>query len=91
MKTTCNLSAEQMRELQELDTHPIDYSDIPQRTDFSKARLKYYTVKPVKQSVTIRIDADLLAVLKGYGKGYQAKVNEILRSVVMEHRMPNWE
>ena len=67
---------------------PVDYTDIPQTTDFSKARLKYYTVKPVKQSITIRIDADLLAVLKNYGKGYQVKINDILRAVVMEHRMP---
>jgi len=35
-------------------------------------------VKPVKQSITLRIDADVLAVLKGYGKGYQAKGNNSL-------------
>jgi len=32
----------------------------------------------VKQSITLRIDADVLAVLKGYGKGYQAKGNNSL-------------
>ena len=88
MKTTCKLSDEQLQELKDLDSYPVDYTDIPQTTDFSKARLKYYTVKPVKQSITICIDADLLAVLKSYGKGYQGKMNDILRAVVMEHRMP---
>ena len=88
MKTTCKLTDEQVQELQALENHPVDYTDIPQTTDFSKARLKYYTVKPVKQSITLRIDADVLAVLKGDGKGYQAKMNDILRAVVMEHRMP---
>lgn len=88
MKTTCKLSDEQLQELKDLNSYPVDYTDIPQTTDFSKARLKYYTVKPAKQSITIRIDADLLAVLKSYGKGYQGKMNDILRAVVMEHRMP---
>lgn len=88
MKTPCKLTDEQVQELQALENHPVDYTDIPQTTDFSKARLRYYTVKPVKQSITFRIDADVLAVLKGYGKGYQAKMNDILRAVVMEHRMP---
>ena len=88
MKTTCKLSDEQLQELKDLNSYPVDYTDIPQTTDFSKARLKYYTVKPVKQSITIRMDADLLAVLKNYGKGYQVKINDILRAVVMEHRMP---
>lgn len=36
----------------------------------------------------MRLDADLVAVLKSFGKGYQSKTNEILRSVVMEHKMP---
>lgn len=63
---------------QALENHPVDYTDIPQTTDFSKARLRYYTVKPVKQSITLRIDADVLAVLKGYGKGYQVKMNNSL-------------
>ncbi|MBP3415996.1 MAG: BrnA antitoxin family protein [Spirochaetaceae bacterium] len=32
----------------------------------------------MKQSITLRIGADVLAVLKGYGKGYQAKGNNSL-------------
>ena len=36
----------------------------------------------------MRLDADLVAILKSFGKGYQSKTNEILRSVVMEHKMP---
>ena len=56
--------------------------------DFSKAKFKYYKIEPIKQTVTMRLDADLVAVLKSFGKGYQSKTNEILRSVVMEHKMP---
>jgi len=41
----------------------IDISDIPEQTDWSDAqRGKFY--RPVKQSVTIRLDADIIAWFK---------------------------
>lgn len=83
MKNTSDLTQEQIEELKNLDSFPVDYSDIPKRTDFSKAKFKYYELKPKKEVVTIRLDADLLAVLRSYGKGYQTKVNDALRSVFM--------
>lgn len=83
MKNTSNLTQEQIEELKNLDNLPIDYSDIPKRTDFSKAKFKYYELKPKKEVVTLRLDADLMAVLRSYGKGYQAKVNETLRAVFL--------
>lgn len=88
MTNLSNLTQEQIEELKSLNDNPVDYSDIPQTTDFSKAKFKYYRLEPIKQTVTMRLDADLVAVLKSYGKGYQAKANEILRSVVIDHKMP---
>lgn len=88
MTNLSNLTQEQIEELENMNNQPVDYSDIPKTTDFSKAKFKYYTLEPKKQTVTMRLDADLLAVLKGYGKGYQTKVNEILRSVVLDKKMP---
>jgi uncharacterized protein (DUF4415 family) len=38
---------------------------------------------PAKRQLTIRLDADVLDWLKGHGKGYQTRINRILR-VVME-------
>ena len=60
----------------------IDYSDIPplDRTFLKKATTPW---PPVKRQLTIRLDADVLAWLKGQGKGYQTRINRILR-VVME-------
>lgn len=60
----------------------IDYSDIP---PLDKTFLKKATVvwPPAKKQLTIRLDADVLAWLKGHGKGYQTRINRILR-VVME-------
>jgi uncharacterized protein (DUF4415 family) len=37
--------------------------------------------------LTIRLDADVLVWLKGQGKGYQTRINHILR-VVMESQPP---
>ena len=58
----------------------IDFSDIPETTaaDWKGAeRGRFY--RPIKQQVTVRIDADVLDWLKHYGKGYQSRLNAILR------------
>jgi uncharacterized protein (DUF4415 family) len=56
----------------------IDYSDIP---PLDKTFLKKATTAwpPVKKQLTIRLDADVLAWLKGHGRGYQTRINRILR------------
>jgi len=41
--------------------------------------------KPRKQAVQIRLDADVLAWFKGYGKGYQSKINAVLRNVMLQN------
>ena len=63
----------------------IDYSDIPELdTDFfRKARV---VVPPRKQQLTIRLDTDVLAWLKSQGKGYQSRINAILRAYYDAHR-----
>lgn len=58
----------------------VDYSDIPPLTaEFWKnaERGKFY--KPTKTSTTVRIDSDVLAWLRSQGKGYQSRINAILR------------
>src|SRR6202035_2521054 len=75
------------KELMALANRPdseIDYSDIPASTrkDWAGAvRGKFY--RPIKQQLTVRIDADVVAWLKSYGKGYQSRLNAILRSVML--------
>jgi uncharacterized protein (DUF4415 family) len=42
----------------------------------------------VKRQITARVDADVLAWLKGQGKGYQSRINAILRrEMLAAHRM----
>ncbi|MDR3481908.1 MAG: BrnA antitoxin family protein [Burkholderiaceae bacterium] len=63
----------------------IDFSDIPASAaqDWKGAvRGKFY--RPLKQQLTVRIDADVVEWLKSQGKGYQSRLNEILRSAMLD-------
>jgi uncharacterized protein (DUF4415 family) len=81
MKKSVNIKDKGILALVHKKSHDIDLSDIPEVTDWSKAVVgKFY--RPIKKSLTIRIDADVLAWLKGQGKGYQTKINGILREAM---------
>ena len=41
---------------------------------------KFY--RPIKKSLTVRIDADVLAWLKSQGSGYQTRINMLLRKAM---------
>lgn len=86
MKNT--LSIEQAARLAALAAMPddtIDFSDIQRTTakDWDGAvRGKFY--RPIKEATTVRIDADVKAWLRSKGKGYQTKINEILRLAMLD-------
>jgi uncharacterized protein (DUF4415 family) len=75
------LSKEQERDIAAIAAmkdEDIDLSDMREVVDWSKAEVgKFY--RPPKKAVTMRLDADVLEWLKGYGKGYQTRVNLLLR------------
>ena len=75
---------EQLSALDQLADEDIDLSDIPEITDWSGAvRGKFY--RPVKQQITLRIDADVIAWFKAQspqGRGYQTNINQALREHV---------
>jgi len=77
------LTEKQKAELTALAARPdgdIDTSEIPPLTAkfwTDAARGRFY--KPIKTSTTVRIDADVLAWLRAQGKGYQSRINAILR------------
>jgi uncharacterized protein (DUF4415 family) len=59
----------------------IDTTDIPPVLDWSKAAVgKFY--RSIKKRLTIRIHNDVLAWLKRQGKGYQTRINALLRSAM---------
>ena len=62
----------------------IDFSDLPatSRKDWQGAtRGKFY--RPIKQQLTVRVDADVLEWLKSQGSGYQSRLNDILRNAML--------
>ena len=82
------LTARQRREIQKLAAIPedkVDTSDIPELPPGAwrnAVRGKWY--RPVKEAVSIRLDADVLAWLKAKGAGYQTRVNGLLREKMLE-------
>ena len=63
-----------------LSDETIDYSDIPPLSDEAlKTAVRGRFYRPVKQQITARVDADVVDWLKSYGKGYQSRLNAILR------------
>jgi len=82
------LTAQEQTELANLAAmldDQIDYSDIPATSpeQWREAEQgRFY--RPVKQQLTLRIDADVIAWYKGQGKGYQSRINELLRQAMQE-------
>ena len=64
-----------------LPSDRIDTSDIPKLDEdfFREAKLR---MPKGKQLVSLRIDADILDWFKRQGKGYQTKINAVLRAYV---------
>ena len=75
------MSVRERKELSALAKMPdkaIDTSDIPGITDWSRAQVgRFY--RPIKQPVTIRLDADVIAWFKAAAPQYQTAVNKVLR------------
>ena len=86
-KDTSDLTAAQRAELDALEALPddqIDTSDIPETLDWSGAKRGLF-YRPVKQQITLRLDADVVAWFKQQapgGRGYQTNINRALRSHV---------
>jgi uncharacterized protein (DUF4415 family) len=81
------LTEERKVELKSLAEKPddkIDYSDIPPLDEaFWMRAVPNPFFKPVKIHASVRIDADVLAWLKSQGKGYQTRMNTILREAML--------
>ncbi|MEN6533237.1 MAG: BrnA antitoxin family protein [Bryobacteraceae bacterium] len=83
------LSAEKRKELQKLASkldQEIDLTDIPEIREIPSDAVigKFY--RPKKITVTIRLDADVIAWLKARGEGYQTRINSYLRELMQRSR-----
>lgn len=65
------------KKLETMSDNEIDTSDIPElgAAFFEQAELH----EPPKQPVTLRLDTDVLEWFRKPGKGYQTRINKLLR------------
>lgn len=73
-----------LKQLAAMPDEEINYDDIPKLTEAQLAGMQrgaFY--RPVKKQITARVDADVLAWLKSQGKGYQSRMNAILRDAML--------
>ena len=68
-----------VKRLRALRDSEISFSDIPKlgKSFWATAKL---TLPEPKDRLTIRVDHDVVQWLKKHGKGYQTRINAILRS-----------
>ena len=58
----------------------FDIPSLPNEAWANAIKNPYY--RPLKQQVTVRIDADVVAWLRSKGDGYQTRLNDHLRSAM---------
>jgi uncharacterized protein (DUF4415 family) len=67
----------------------IDFSDIPRTTPEMWAKgfvRKGLKAAPRKAQLTLRIDNDVIDFFKEQGRGYQTKINQLLRAYMEAHK-----
>lgn len=70
-------------------TSAIDYGDIPPLDDaLWQNAVRNPVYRPTKTSTTVRLDTDVLRWLRSQGKGYQSRINAILRRAMLASMKP---
>ncbi len=86
---TSNKSLTDWERLDAMQDEDIDLSDVPEITPemFAKAVVRR-GLKPTqkKQQITIRVDNDVLEWFRAQGRGYQTKINTLLRAYMEAHQ-----
>jgi len=84
-KASSDTQRKHLAELAAMPDETIDTSDIPELTDEAwRAGVRGRFYRPVKQQITARVDADVLDWLKSQGRGYQGRLNAILRRAMLD-------
>ena len=73
-----------LKRLKTMSDKDINFDDIPELDDafFKNAKIQL----PVKQTITMRLDSDVLYWFKQQGKGYQTRINQLLRKYMESHQ-----
>jgi uncharacterized protein (DUF4415 family) len=71
-----------LAKIADIKDEDIDFSDAPEQLDWKDAKCCVF-YKPVKQQLTLRLDADVVDWFKRQGAGYQTEINAVLRKHVV--------
>ncbi|MEK6281764.1 MAG: BrnA antitoxin family protein [Acidobacteriota bacterium] len=88
-RSTTKKSETDWKRIDAMTDADIDFSDIPEVTPemFARAVLRR-NFKPIprKKQLTLRIDGDVVDWYKSQGRGYQTRINALLRAYMKEHQ-----
>jgi uncharacterized protein (DUF4415 family) len=81
MRKVSRKQAKELAALARMPDDKIDLTDAPEVREWRGAVVGKFH-RPIKSTVTIRVDADVLAWLKRQGHGYQTRINKLLREAM---------
>lgn len=72
------------KKLAKMKDEDIDFSDIP---ELDEKFIKNVVIRlPKKRPITIRLDDDVIEWYKSQGRGYQTRINQLLRRYMETHQ-----
>lgn len=80
-----SISPKRLREIESITDADIDYSDIPEADESFWKRAELQMPRS-KKGIYVRLDADVIDWLKSRGKGYQTRMNAMLRALMESDR-----
>ena len=80
-----SISKKRFKEIKAIKDEDIDCGDIPELDEtFWKNAVLVHPEK--KERLTVRFDADMVEWFKNQGRGYQTRMNTVLRSFYETHK-----
>jgi len=74
--------SERLSRLANLPDEQIDFSDLPKLSDAQLEKFKPARDRKTKEMTSVRLDSDVLTWLRRSGKGWQTRLNAILREAM---------
>ena len=81
-----SIPKKRLKEIEAIRDEDIDYSDIPEADEDFWRRAELQMPRP-KKGIYVRLDADVIEWLKSKGKGYQTRMNAMLRVLMESDRL----
>ena len=80
-----SISKKRLKKIAQIKDSEIDYSDIAKLNQNFWKNAEVSLPKN-KQAISLRVDPDVLEWFKSYGRGYQSRINAVLRSYYEAHK-----